>query len=355
MPDDHGQHPDHGHAGQAPHPARAASGHEHCDHDHDHDHHHHHDHAPLPGGRPWLRWSIAAILVAAALAAACLVTVRAGSAVVVTRLGDPVRVLTAPGLAWRWPAPLERTTTVDLRLHTSASGLHTVLTRDGLSLVAQAAVVWRLPAEPAAVLRFLRSVQGDPQAAEDQLRGQLGAALEAVTGRFALADLLTVGEGQTSRLAEYEQELARAVQTRAGDLYGITIAQVGLERFGLPESTVAATVARMAAERDTVAAERKAQGERQAGEIEAEADKQARLLRATAKEEAATIAGKGQAEAAAITRAAYAADPALFEFIRGLDTLDEAITAGTRLVLRTDAAPFKALVEAPAPTGSAAP
>ena len=352
MPDDHGHHHDHGQADHAHPQGRATPGHEHCDHDHDH---HHHDHAPLPGGRPWLRWGVAATLVVAALAAACLVTVRAGSAVVVTRLGDPVRVITEPGMAWRWPAPLERTTTVDLRLHTSASGLHTVLTRDGLSLVAQAAVVWRLPAEPTAVLRFLRSVQGDPQAAEDQLRGQLGAALETVTGRFALADLLTAGEGQTSRLAEYEQELARTLQNRAGDLYGISIAQVGLERLGLPESTVAATVARMAAERDTVAAERKAQGERQAGEIEAEADKQARLLRAAAKEEAATIAAKGQADAAAITRAAYAADPALFEFIRGLDTLDEAITAGTRLVLRTDAAPFKALVEAPTPTEPAKP
>ncbi len=56
---------------------------------------------------------------------------------------------------------------------------------------------------------------------------------------------------------------------------------------------------------------------------------------------------KARTEAAAIYAKAHAADPELYAFLRGLDTLEQIITSGTRLVLRTDAAPFKALVEAP--------
>ena len=44
---------------------------------------------------------------------------------------------------------------------------------------------------------------------------------------------------------------------------------------------------------------------------------------------------------------AHAADPALYAFLRGLDALDQVIKADTRIVLRTDAAPFRALVELP--------
>ena len=55
-----------------------------------------------------------------------------------TRFGDPVRVLTEPGLAWKLPAPIEGTIPVDLRLRTTSSGLQDVGTRDGLRILVQA-------------------------------------------------------------------------------------------------------------------------------------------------------------------------------------------------------------------------
>ena len=83
-----------------------------------------------------------------AVAAACLVQVRSGEAMVITRFGNPARVLLEPGLAWRLPLPFESAIPVDLRLRTTSSGLQDVGTRDGLRIIVQAYVAWQVRATP---------------------------------------------------------------------------------------------------------------------------------------------------------------------------------------------------------------
>src|SRR5579871_3996790 len=107
---------------------------------HHHHHHSHHHHGHEPGqdhsdSRPWWRsgrLAVAVIAVGALLSSACLLLVSPGQAVVISRFGNPVRVITAPGLASKLPAPIDSTLSVDLRLRTTSSGLHDVGTRDGL-------------------------------------------------------------------------------------------------------------------------------------------------------------------------------------------------------------------------------
>ena len=119
-------------------------------HTHDHHDHHHHegdehahdgDDAPPVRQFPRMRLAIAAVVVLFAIAAACLVQVPSGEALVVTRFGNPARVLMKPGLAWRLPVPLESVIPVDLRLRTTSSGLQDVGTRDGLRIIA---LIYRL-------------------------------------------------------------------------------------------------------------------------------------------------------------------------------------------------------------------
>ncbi|WP_240202644.1 SPFH domain-containing protein [Burkholderia sp. LMG 13014] len=122
--------------------------HDHAHHGHGHDHHHHAHHgAPQPPGAFRLRVTVALMCLLVALAVASFVQVRAGEASVVTRFGRPVRVLLEPGLAWRLPAPIDAVTPVDLRLHTTSSGLQDVGTRDGLRIIVEAYVAWRVPAD----------------------------------------------------------------------------------------------------------------------------------------------------------------------------------------------------------------
>src|SRR5581483_7714578 len=111
------------------------------------------------------------------------------------------------------------------------------------------------------------------------------------------------------QLGEFERRLQDRLRAQVLDVYGITIRQVGLESFTLPTETLVATVARMRAERQTVATERMAEGERIAAEIRSNADRDARVAVAKAHTEAAETEAKSREQAAEIYARAYAADP----------------------------------------------
>ena len=110
--------------------------------------------------------------------AACLAVVEPDEALVITAFGNPVRVVTQPGLAWRWPAPFEAAVPVDVRLRTTSTGLHDVGTRDGLRILVQAYVEWRVPQDPGRVTQYLRAVRNAPDEAAEQLRSYVGSSLE---------------------------------------------------------------------------------------------------------------------------------------------------------------------------------
>ncbi len=325
-------------------------------HDHGHGHHHHPGEDDAPADRGWraaLRFTVAGAIALGAACAACLVSVPAGEAVVVTRFGDPARVLVQPGLAWTLPPPIDATIPVDLRLRTTSSGQQDVGTRDGLRVLVQAYVAWQVPAEPDAVRHFLRSVRNQPDEAGRQLRSFLGAALHITASSFDLADLVNTDTARI-RTAEFEDRLRDQIAGRLRDVYGIEVRQVGIERLSLPAETLAATVARMRAERETIAAERTAEGLRQAAAIRADAERDGRIEVAHARAEASGIEAQAQAEAATIHARAFNADPELYLLLRSLDTVATMVGPNTRLVLRTDAAPFNALIQGP-PAGAAPP
>lgn len=325
--------------------------HHHHDHDHDHAHEHSHDEQ---GAVPYqrrraavvFRFGFAALVAVLFIVTTCLVLVGPGESVVMTRFGNPVRVITQPGLTWRLPAPVDRTTRVDMRLRTTSTGLQDVGTRDGLRILVQAYVAWQVPAEAERITQFLRTVRNQPDEAAEQLRSFLRSALEITASGFELAALVNTDPTKV-KLAAFEDRLRERLEGQILSSYGVTLRQVGIESLTLPAETLAATVARMRAERQTVATEHMADGERIAAEIRAAADRDARVMVAQAHEEAAATEAKARVEAAAIAGRAYAQDPELYVMLRSFDTLDSVIGQNTRLILRTDAVPFRVLVDGP--------
>jgi membrane protease subunit HflC len=301
-----------------------------------------------------VRFTLAAIVLLSAVMASSLVMVGAGQAVVVTEFGNPVRVLTKPGLAWKLPAPIENTIPVDLRLRTTSSGLQDVGTKDGLRILVQAYVGWQVADDPAHIRQFLRAVSNDPNAAAQQLRSFVGSALQVTASNFTLADLVNT-DAHKVRLSAFEAQLQANLAKQVLDIYGISILQGGVERLSLPAETLAATVARMRAERETVAAKRNAEGLRVAAQIRSDALRDARITGAKAKEEAARIEAQSRQQAAAIYSQAYSLDPQLYTLVRSLDTISATVGPKTRLILRTDAAPFQALVDGPSTAAPSAP
>lgn len=310
--------------------------------------HHNHDHHSHGGGAPmlWRRTAIGAFLVLVALACACLLQVHSGEAMVITRFGDPVRVLLRPGLAWRLPTPIETATAVDLRLRTTSSGLQDVGTRDGLRIIVQAYVGWQVQPDDAGIQRFMRAVRNEPDEAADQIRSFVGSALQTAASGFDLSSLVNTDASKVE-IDQFEAKVRAQVERQLLDTYGVRVVQLGVESVGLPAVTLNATIDRMRAERETIATERTAAGKRQAAEISSAADRDARILEADAAAKAANTEAKAIAQAADIYGKAYASSPQLYELLRSLDTLGAIITSKTRLILRTDAAPFRALVDGP--------
>ena len=298
------------------------------------------------------RYVVAFVLIGVALISACVTLVGPSEAVVLTRFGNPARVAIEPGLAPKWPLPIESKVPVDLRLRTTSSGLQDVGTRDGLRIIVQAYVAWQVPREEARVRQFLRAVGNQPDLAAQQLRSFVGSALQVMVSSFDLADLVNTNPANV-RIAELEDRLRQRLDEEALKVYGITIRQVGIDRLTLPTDTLNATVGRMRAERDTVAAEHQAEGQRRAAEIASNADRDSRVLVAKARAEAAATEAKARSEAAEIYSRTYNSNRSLYEMLRSLDTLDALIARNTRLILRTDAAPFRALVDGPGQTRGA--
>jgi membrane protease subunit HflC len=272
--------------------------------------------------------------------------VGAGEATVITRFGDLSRVITEPGLAWKFPTPVESVIPVDLRLRTTSTGLQDVGTKDGLRILVQAYVAWQVPNDPSRIRQFLRAVRNDPDEAGRQLRTLVGSSLQVSASSFDLADLIDTDETRR-KLPDFERRLREQVEPLALSVYGLRIQQVGIERLTLPDATLAATVARMRAERETVAAARTAEGLRAAAEIRSAAQRDSRITVANARTQAADIEAASRQEAAAIQARAYSEDPDLYALLRSMDTLSNVVGPNTRMILRTDAAPFDALVKRP--------
>jgi modulator of FtsH protease HflC len=313
---------------------------------HHHHHHHGHEHQDTRPFRLNGRILVAAIVVLALLLSASLILVSPGQAIVITRFGNPIRVITAPGLAAKLPAPIDNTVPVDLRLRTTSSGLHDVGTRDGLRILVQAYIAWQIPGDAEHIRQFLRAVRNQPEIAAEQLRSFTGSALEITASSFDLASLVNT-EATQIKLDEFEDALRRRINDQALKVYGVTIRQVGLERLTLATETLSATIQRMKAERETVAAERAAQGQRVADQIRSNAERDSRVLQAQAKVDAADIEAKSRIAAAGIYKQAYATDPQLYTLLRSLESLDAIVSGNTQLILRTDAAPFRVLVDGP--------
>jgi modulator of FtsH protease HflC len=316
-----------------------------------HGHHHHHHgggDVQAKGGVPfYMRVLLALMCIIVAITVASFVSVQAGEAAVITCFGRPVRVLLEPGLGWRLPAPIEAAVPVDLRVHTTSSGLQDVGTRDGLRIIVQAYVAWRVAANPDDVRRFVRAVGNQPDEAAEQIRSLLGSSLQTASAGFDLASLVNTNPSKV-RIAALEDTLRSQIDAQLYSAYGVHVVQVGLERLTLPAVTLTATVGRMSAERETVAAQRTADGNREAAQIRSDADRDARLAVAEANVKAAEIEAQSRKDAAAIYGSTYAGNPRLYTILRSLDTLESVVSANTNLILRTDAAPFQALVQGPA-------
>ena len=117
-----------------------------------------------------------------------------------------------------------------------------------------------------------------------------------------------------------------------------------LTRTDLPEQNLAATYARMRAEREREAADEIARGNEAAQRVRAQADRTVTELVSSARRDGDIVRGEADAQRNRIYAEAFGRDPEFFAFSRSLMSYERALTgANSSMVLSPDSDFFRYL------------
>lgn len=283
------------------------------------------------------------VLIVAALVVGygSLFTVYQTQQALVVRLGNPVRVVTEPGLHLKVPF-VDTVIAIDRRILDLEAPAQEVIASDQKRLVVDAFARYRVKD----LLRFYQTL-GSFAGANSQLPILLNSALRRVLGE---ATFTHVVRDQRADLMGRIRDL----MDREAAAYGIEVVDVRIRRADLPEQNSQAVYQRMQTERQREAAEFRAQGGQRAQEIRSRADREVTVLIADATSKAEQIRGEGDAQRNQIFADAFTRDADFFGFYRSMQAYETGLKHNdTRLLLKPDTSFFRYFND-PAGKGNAA-
>jgi modulator of FtsH protease HflC len=268
-------------------------------------------------------------LVALIVAYGAMFTVYQTDQVIVVRLGQPIRVVTDPGLNFKFPM-LDRVISVEKRIVDLENPAQEVIAADQKRLVVDAFARYRIN-DP---LKFYQTI-GGIEGANARLSTLLNSALRRVLGEASTIDIVRDKRAQLMSLVRTQLE------TEAQS-FGIAIIDVRIRRADLPEQNRQAVYQRMQTERQREAAEFRAEGSQRSQEIRARADRDVTVLTAEAQSKGEQTRGEGDAERNRIYAEAYGRDPDFFTFYRSMQAYESGLrSSDTRMVLKPDSDFFR--------------
>jgi len=285
-----------------------------------------------------LAGGIAAVIIAVLLfiAYGSLFTVYQTRQALVVRLGQPVRIVTEPGLNLKIPL-IDSVIYIDKRILDLENPAQEVIASDQKRLVVDAFARYKIK-DP---LRFYQTV-GSIEGANSRLSTLLNSSLRRVLGGSTLTHV--VRDDRAALMARVREELDREAQQ-----FGIAVVDVRIRRADLPEQNSQAVYQRMQTERQREAAEFRAQGSQRSQEIRARADREVTVLLAESQSKGEQTRGEGDAERNRIFAEAYSKDADFFSFYRSMQAYETGLRHNdTRMVLKPDSDFFRYFVD---PTG----
>jgi modulator of FtsH protease HflC len=268
-------------------------------------------------------------VIAAIVGYSSLFTVYQTRLALVVRLGQPVRVVTEPGLNFKFPL-IDNVIYVDKRILDLENAAQEVIASDQKRLVVDAFARYKIND----ALKFYQAV-GSIEGANSRLSTLLNAALRRVLGEATLTHV--VKDERAGLMARVREQLDREAAQ-----FGITVVDVRIRRADLPEQNSQAVYQRMQTERQREAAEFRANGSQRKQEIQARADRGVTVLLADAQARGDTIRGEGEAERNRIFADAFNKDPDFFAFYRSMQAYEAGLGhRDTRMVLRPDSDFFR--------------
>lgn len=301
---------------------------------------------------------IPAIGVIGLLALSAIFIVDEREKVLVLQFGQVKAVKEEPGLGFKIPF-IQQVVTYDGRILGLPTQPLEVTPLDDRRLVVDAFARWRIND----LVRFREAVGVEGvRAAQGRLERIMNAAIREVLGSVPSGAVLS--EDRTSLM----NQIRNQAREEAAAL-GVEVIDVRLTRTDLPEQNLAATFARMRAEREREAADEIARGGEAAQRVQALADRTVVELVSDARMQAEIIRGEADGEKNRIYAEAFTSDPEFFAFTRSLTAYERAMLGeNTSLVMQPDGVFFEffgtdgvgegaavpAAAEAPVPPAAAA-
>lgn len=248
---------------------------------------------------------------------------------IVLQFGEPVRLITEPGLKLKLPF-IQKVVFYDTRLLNLDPPAQEVVLNDKKRLDVDSFTRYRI-VDP---LKFYKTVRSEVQA-RSKLAEIVNSSLRKVLGRSTLTELLSEQRTQIMR------DISQTVKNDA-EAIGVSVADVRIRRADLPVEVMQAINERMKTERQRDAKEFRAMGEQSAQNIRATADKEAAIIVAEAEKNAQITRGEGDKEAVDIWNRTVGKDVEFYEFYRTLEAYKNSLSAGdTSMVLSPDSDFFK--------------
>ena len=276
------------------------------------------------------------------LVLALLVTTRAAFVIdqaeqgILVQFGEPIGgVIADPGLHWRLPF-IQEVRRFDKRLLDWDGDVSQIPTLGREFIIVDTTARWRI-SDP---LQFLRSVR-DESGARTRLDDILDSVVRDIVSGTELEEIVRSADWQVdvSELSEeevtalentdlerptkgrglLEQDMLGASSRQMADL-GIELVDVRIKRINYIDSVREQVESRMIAERQSIAARFRSEGQGSSQEILGEMERELRRISSEAERRAQEIIGRADAEATRIYGEAYGQDPEFYSFFKTLES-----------------------------------
>ncbi len=273
------------------------------------------------------------LIVVLFLAASSIFIVDEREKALVLQFGQVKAIKEDPGLAFKIPFIQEVVRYDDRILSLDTQPLE-VTPLDDRRLVVDAFARYRITD----VVQFRQAVgTGGIDSVEVRLTRILNASLREVLGSVSSNDILS----EDRILLMNKIRDAAIIES---ENLGIEVIDVRIKRADLPQQNLAATFARMQAEREREAADERARGNEAAQKVRAQADRTAVELVSEAQRDSDIIRGEADGERNAIFAEAFGRDQEFFAFYRSLSAYEASLLgSNSTLVISPDSEFFEYL------------
>ncbi len=246
------------------------------------------------------------------------------------RFGKIVRTDFTPGLHWKWPF-VNNVKKFERRLLTLDSNPERILTGEKKNVLVDYFVKWRI----GNVEQFYLTYRGGEENASRQLAAIIRDALQSELESRNIKEV--VSDDRDIIMANLAIKANEELNSYGVDVIDVRIKQIELER-----EVKNSVFDRMRAERDRVAREHRALGEKEARIIRASVERKVTELLADARRRSEIIRGDGDARATDIYAKAYSKDLEFYSFYRSMQGYRDTFTnKGDVILLEPDSEFFK--------------